>query len=365
MGDTMSSEKKKVVLTGGGTVGHVMLNKLLIPEFQNQNIEPVYIGSKDGIETEIITATSIDYHKISSGKLRRYISFDNIKDMFKVLKGIFDARKVIKREHPLFIFSKGGFVSVPVVLAARSLKVPVYIHESDLTPGLANKIAAKFASKVFVTFNKTKDVLPADKTEYLGPVIRDELIGGDQNAGYEMTGFDRDRPVLLIMGGSLGSRTINEFVRTNLEELTDHMQIVHLCGRSNLDDSLNDRKDYVQYEFVSEELAHLMTISDVIVGRSGANAIFEFLLNKKPMILIPLTITQSRGDQLENAEYFREKGFAEVIQEEELNLETFNAKLRAVEKNRIDIVKRMNQYDGGFRPGALASKLINGGKGRE
>ncbi len=354
----MDSNKRKVVLTGGGTVGHVMLNKLLIPGLFNQDVEPVYIGSKKGIEKEIISATSIKYFNISSGKLRRYISLENAKDIFKVIKGIFDARKILKREQPEFVFSKGGFVSVPVVLAAKSLKIPVYIHESDITPGLANKIASKFATRIFVTFKKTLDYLPVDKSEYIGPVIRDELQRGYTRIGYEMTEFNPEKPIMLIMGGSLGSKSINQFVRNNMDALLNEWQIIHLCGRGHYDATL-EREGYIQYEFVKRELPHLIKISDLVVGRSGSNAIYEFLLNEKPMILIPLPLSQSRGDQVENAEYFKEKGYAEVIQEDELNLDKFNQSTARIKNNRSEIIARMKGFDGGFKPEHLVDRLLN------
>jgi len=355
----MKSSRRKVILTGGGTVGHVMLNKLLIPEFISRDVEPVYIGSKEGIEKEMITPTSARYHPISSGKLRRYLSFENMKDVFKVAKGIIDARRVLKKEGAEFIFSKGGFVSVPVVLAAKSLNTPVYIHESDLTPGLANKISTKFATKCFVTFEKTMDYLPADKTEFLGPVIREELLEGDAETGRAITGFTADKPVLLFMGGSLGAGSINRFIRENLDDLTADHQIIHLCGQGNADESLNGHENYIQFEFAGEELAHLMKIADAVIGRSGANAIYELLLNKKPMILIPLPLSQSRGDQIENAGYFSEQGFAEVIQEEDLTLHEFREKMDTINRNRQAIMRRMEQYDGGFRPAALVEMLLN------
>ena len=355
----MKSSRRKVVLTGGGTVGHVMLNKLLIPEFLNRNAEPVYIGSKNGIEKEMISSTSIRYHQISSGKLRRYISFENLKDIFKVTKGILDARRVLKKEKPEFVFSKGGFVSVPVVLAAKSLKIPVYIHESDLTPGLANKISLKFATKCFVTFEKTLEYLPADKTELIGPVVRDELSGGEGAAGYTITGFTSDKPILLFMGGSLGARSINTFVRDNIGALTEDHQIIHLCGKGNTDENLDGHENYIQFEFVDEELAHLMKISDIVIGRSGSNAIYELLLNQKPMILIPLPLSQSRGDQLENARHFSAQGYAEVIEEEELTLKNFQEKMQVIIKSHDDIITKMAQYDGGFKPGTLVELLLN------
>ncbi|SOC38919.1 undecaprenyldiphospho-muramoylpentapeptide beta-N-acetylglucosaminyltransferase [Salinicoccus kekensis] len=355
----MKSSRRKAILTGGGTVGHVMLNKLLIPEFINRDVEPVYVGSKDGIEKEMISPTSIKYHSISSGKLRRYISLENLKDIFKVTKGILDARRVLKKEKPEFVFSKGGFVSVPVVLAAKSLNIPVYIHESDLTPGLANKISTKFATKCFVTFEKTMDYLPADKTELLGPVIREELSGGDRAAGFSITGFTADKPVLLFMGGSLGARSINQFIRENIEDLTEHHQIIHLCGKGNADENLNGHENYIQFEFAGEELAHLMEIADIVIGRSGSNAIYELLLNHKPMILVPLPLSQSRGDQIENAEYFSHQGYAEVIPEEDLTLHNFQEKMEMINRNRDEIIRKMKEYDGGFKPAMLVEMLLD------
>ncbi len=354
----MELKKRKVALTGGGTVGHVMLNKLMIPCLINRGIQPIYIGSKKGIEKEIIGATSIKYYNISSGKLRRYFSMENLKDVTRVAKGIGDARKILKKEKVEFVFSKGGFVSVPVVLAARSLGIPVYIHESDITPGLANKIAVKFATQIFVTFKKTLDYLPQNKTEYLGPVIRDELARGYDEIGYELTGFTPEKPVMIVMGGSLGAKSINNFIRKNLDVLTNEWQIIHLCGRGNYIEGL-DNPNYKQFEFVKKELPHLMKISKIAVGRSGSNAIYEFLLNEKPMILIPLPKGQSRGDQVENADYFKEKGYAEVIDEEVLGIDTFQEAVNRIRDDEDEILARMKQFDAGFRPKDLVDMLVD------
>ncbi len=353
----MVSENKKVMLTGGGTVGHVMLNKLLIPEFQNKNIEPHYIGSKKGIEKDIISEMNIPYHEISSGKLRRYLSFENLKDIFKVVKGVLDAKKILKREKPLFVFSKGGFVSVPVVLAAAATDVPVYIHESDLTPGLANRIASKFATKVFTTFEATAEKFTDAKAEYLGPVIRPELLEGTHEAGYALTGFNSGRPVLIVMGGSLGAKKINEFVHDNIDTLTEKYQVIHLTGKGNVNKRIRSA-GYKQFEFVGDELADLLAISDIVLSRSGSNAIFELLLAKKPMILIPLGLDQSRGDQIQNAKHFKKQGYAEVLKEEDLNLENLYEKLDYIETNYNDITYKMTQFKHGFNPGEFAGKLI-------
>ena len=353
----MVSENKKVMLTGGGTVGHVMLNKLLIPEFQNKNIEPHYIGSKKGIEKNIISEMNIPYHEISSGKLRRYLSFENLKDIFKVVKGVTDAKKVLKNEKPLFVFSKGGFVSVPVVLAAAAKDVPVYIHESDLTPGLANRIASKFATKVFTTFEATAEKFTDAKAEYLGPVIRPELLEGTHEKGYALTGFNSGKPVLIIMGGSLGAKKINDFVHGNIDTLTEKYQVIHLTGKGNVNKSIRNA-GYKQFDFVGDELADLLAISDIVISRSGSNAIFELLLAKKPMILIPLGLDQSRGDQIQNAKYFKKQGYAEVLKEEDLNLENLYESLDYIDANYSGITYKMTQFKHGFNPGELAGKLI-------
>lgn len=357
----MVSTNKKVMLTGGGTVGHVMLNKILIPELIERGIEPHYIGSKKGIEREIIGQTNIPFHEISSGKLRRYLSFENLKDIFKVLKGVTDAKKILKKEEPLFVFSKGGFVSVPVVLAAAAKDVPVYIHESDLTPGLANRIASKFATKVFCTFEETTSQFTDAKAEYLGPVLRSELSEGSTEAGYDLSNFTSQLPVLLIMGGSLGSKKINEFVWQNLSTLCEEYQIIHLTGKGNENKSVSNAR-YLQLEYADEDLKHLLAISDIAISRAGSNAIFELLLAKKPMILIPLGLDQSRGDQIQNAKHFKKHGYAEVIEEDELDLDNLQSKLRQVDDNYSEITIKMTQFKHAFKPGEFADKLIEEAK---
>lgn len=213
---------KKIAFTGGGTIGHVAVNLALIPEAQKRDIETIYIGSKNGIEKEMITDSAKDtkYIPISSGKLRRYLSFENLKDVFKVLKGVLDARKVLKKEKPDLVFSKGGFVSVPVIIAAKSLKIPSIVHESDVTPGLANKISMKFANKMYTTFEETLKYVPKEKSDYIGAIIREDLRDGSKEEGYQLTGFNDQLPVLLIMGGSLGSKALNKAIRDNLDYLT-------------------------------------------------------------------------------------------------------------------------------------------------
>lgn len=289
----------KIAFTGGGTVGHVSVNLSLIPTALSQGYEALYIGSKNGIEREMIESQlpEIKYYPISSGKLRRYISLENAKDVFKVLKGILDARKVLKKEKPDLLFSKGGFVSVPVVIAAKSLNIPTIIHESDLTPGLANKIALKFAKKIYTTFEETLNYLPKEKADFIGATIREDLKNGNAHNGYQLTGFNENKKVLLVMGGSLGSKKLNSIIRENLDALLQQYQVIHLTGKG-LKDAQVKKSGYIQYEFVKEDLTDLLAITDTVISRAGSNAIYEFLTLRIPMLLVPLGLDQSEATKL-------------------------------------------------------------------
>ncbi|HET7580172.1 MAG TPA: undecaprenyldiphospho-muramoylpentapeptide beta-N-acetylglucosaminyltransferase [Bacillales bacterium] len=334
---------KRIIFTGGGTAGHVTVNLALIPKFKKDGWDVAYIGSENGIEKQLITdLNEIDYYSISTGKLRRYFDWNNIKDPFRVLKGVFQAYRIIKKRKPDVIFSKGGFVSVPVILGARLNRVPTIIHESDFTPGLANKISIPFATKVCTTFPETAEQLNSEKAVHIGAVVRDELKEGNANRGLSHCAFTKNKPVLLVMGGSLGARRINEAVRDNLEPLLKDFQIVHICGKGNLDESI-DKKGYRQFEYVNEELPDLMAMSNFVVSRAGANAIFEFLALKKPMVLIPLSAGASRGDQILNARSFKKSGFCEVLPEEDLTDESFLSVVRHVYENRDAYIEKMEE----------------------
>ena len=305
----------KIIFTGGGTAGHVTPNIAIINELDRAKWEIHYIGSHVGIERELIEQIDIPYHSISSGKLRRYIDLENVKDAFRVIRGIFHARKTLKKLRPDVIFSKGGFVSVPVILAARSLKIPCIIHESDLTPGLANKLSKRFASKIFTSFEETVKYLPTSITQAIGSPIRRELLNGDKEKGLALLSFHTDKPILLVMGGSLGAVKINTTLRTHLTELTKDFQIVHLCGKGNMDPAFEDIPSYKQFEYVNEELADIFAVTDFVLTRGGSNAIFEFLALKIPMLIVPLPKEQSRGDQILNAANFTKKGYALTLEE--------------------------------------------------
>lgn len=335
---------KTIVFTGGGSAGHVTPNLALIPKLQERGWNIQYIGSKQGIEKEIIEGAGIPYAGISSGKLRRYFDLKNFKDPFRVLKGVIEAYSLIRKTKPEVIFSKGGFVSVPVVIAGWMNKVPVLLHESDITPGLANKIAIRFASKIFVTFEEALQHLPKGKAVYTGSPIREDILQGDRYKGLEYLSFSSDKPVITIMGGSLGAKRINETVRKLLPQLLESFQIVHLCGKGNLDSTLMNRTGYKQFEYISKELPDVLAATDLVISRAGSNAIFEFLALKKPMILIPLSKAASRGDQILNAESFEKQGYCHLIYEEQLTEKELLHAVKEVYGYRLRYKEKMKGF---------------------
>ena len=337
---------KRIILTGGGTAGHVTPNIALIPRLRELDIQ--YIGSYAGIEKELIEPFGIPYHGISSGKLRRYFSVQNFTDPFRVIKGFGEARKLIKELKPDVIFSKGGFVSVPVVLAGKKSKVPVIIHESDMTPGLANKIAIPSATKVCCNFPETLDCLPEGKAVLTGSPIRQELLSGNKIAAMDMCGFTADKPVILVIGGSLGSVIVNNAVREALPELLNKFQVIHLCGKGKTDESLNGTKGYCQFEYIKNELRDIFALADIVISRAGANAICELLALRKPNLLIPLSAKASRGDQILNARSFERQGFSMVIEEENLSKESLLQAVQNLYDNRstfMDAMRNSGQQD--------------------
>ena len=310
---------KKIVLTGGGTAGHVTPNIAMLDRLKSEGYEVSYIGSKNGIEKKLIENLGIPYYGISTGKLRRYFSWQNFTDPFRVVKGYFEAKKIIKEIDPDVCFSKGGFVSVPVVLAAKKNKVPTIVHESDMTPGLANKIAIKRAVKVCCNFPETVDKLPKGKGILTGTPLRKELFTGSKEVALKICGFtDISRPVLLAFGGSTGAARLNEAVRKNLDELLKEYNVIHLCGKGKGDASYNDRIGYKQIEYCDKEMKDMFAAADIVLSRAGANAICELKALKKPNILVPLGLDQSRGDQILNAQSFEKQGFSKVIADDKI-----------------------------------------------
>ena len=339
---------KRIILTGGGTAGHVTPNIALIPKLRELGFDIHYIGSYNGIEKDLIEPFGIPYHGISSGKLRRYFSLQNFTDPFRVIKGFGEARKLIKNLKPDVIFSKGGFVSVPVVLAGKKCKVPVIIHESDMTPGLANKIAIPSAAKICCNFPETLDCLPEGKAVLTGSPIRQELLSGNKIAAMDLCKFTADKPVILVIGGSLGSVVVNNAVRESLPCLLKVFQIIHLCGKGKTDESLKNTKGYCQFEYVKDELRDIFALSEIVISRAGANAICELLALRKPNLLIPLSAKASRGDQILNARSFERQGFSMVLEEEDLTKETLTSTVYKLFEKRgsyVDAMRNSNQQD--------------------
>ena len=332
---------KRIILTGGGTAGHVTPNIALLPRLKELGYDIQYIGSYTGIEKELIEPFGIPYHGISSGKLRRYFSVQNFTDPFRVLKGFREAHKLIRQLKPDVIFSKGGFVSVPVVLAGKRCKVPVIIHESDMTPGLANKIAIPSSAKVFCNFPETLKSLPEGKAVLTGSPIRQELLSGNKIAAMDMCHFTSDKPVILVIGGSLGAVAVNNAVREALPELLKDFQIIHLCGKGKMDESLKDVEGYCQFEYIKNELRNLFALADIVISRAGANAICELLALHKPNLLIPLSANASRGDQILNARSFERQGFSLVLEEEQLTKETLLNAVKTLYENRTTFINSM------------------------
>lgn len=336
---------KRIILTGGGTAGHVTPNIALIPALKEAGYGIDYIGSYNGMEKGLIEDYGIPYHGISSGKFRRYFDLKNFTDPFRVLKGFGEANRLMKELKPDVVFSKGGFVSVPVVIAAKKNKIPAIIHESDMTPGLANKLCFSSAIKVCCNFPETVEKLPKGKAVLTGSPIRSELAEGDATKGREFCGLDDAKPVILIMGGSLGAANVNNAVRRILPKVLEDYYVVHLCGKDKVDESLKDTKGYVQFEYIKDELKDLFAMSDIVISRAGANAICELLYLAKPNLLIPLSANASRGDQVLNARSFEKQGFSKVLEEEKLTDEILLNTINSLYKEKASYIKTMQESE--------------------
>lgn len=334
---------KRIVLTGGGTAGHVTPNIALIPKLQKLGWEIHYIGSYNGIEKKLIRDQGIPYYGISSGKLRRYKDVKNLTDPLKVVKGIGQATRLIRKIKPNVVFSKGGFVTVPVIIGAKLNGVPSIIHESDMTPGLANRISIPFATKVCTTFPETLNHLPKNKAVHTGTPIREEILEGQKNRARKICGFDQDKPVLLMMGGSLGAVRVNNILRSALNDILKNYQFIHLCGKGNIDRNLENVNGYKQFEYISKGLSDIFALSDIVISRAGANSISELLALKKPNILIPLPASASRGDQILNATSFESQGYSYVLKEEDMNKRSILDAINTVFIDRSNYIKKMDR----------------------
>lgn len=358
---------KKIVLTGGGTSGHVTPNLALLPELKKAGYSISYIGSRHGIEKQLLEKEGIDYHSINTGKLRRYFDMKNFTDMFRVADGFRQAVALLGRLKPDVVFSKGGFVSCPVVWAAWLRRIPVVIHESDMTPGLTNKLSMPFSKRVCYTFPESEKHLPANKGIRTGMPIRETLMGGIASEGRRICGFTGLKPVILIIGGSLGSEKINNAVRGILGSLLKDFQICHLCGKGNVNSELEGVNGYKQFEYINEEQPHIFAMADIVVSRAGATVLYELLTLKKPNILIPLSKSASRGDQILNAQSFEKQGFSIVLPEEQLDAKRLEGLIRKAFTDRktfIDTMEKRASISGVKAVVDVLEKVIlNVGKG--
>jgi UDP-N-acetylglucosamine--N-acetylmuramyl-(pentapeptide) pyrophosphoryl-undecaprenol N-acetylglucosamine transferase len=341
----MITKSKKIIFTGGGSAGHVTPNLALIEKFLKENWEISYIGSQTGIEKELIAKISIPYYAIVTGKLRRYLSWQNFIDPIKVIYSITQAFILCLKLKPNIVFSKGGFVSLPVVVAAWLCRIPVIIHESDLTIGLTNKLCFPLATKICVTFPETiKQIANKTKGVITGTPIRKDFFTGDATLGRKICSFIPEKKIILVFGGSLGAEIINKIIRELLPNILEKFQIVHITGKNKIDPTLQ-YSGYKQFEYLHEEFPHVLAASDLVISRSGANSIYELIALRKPNILLPLARTASRGDQITNAKYCVNKGFSEMILEEQLTANVLLEKIALIEKQSDVMIAAMKQFE--------------------
>jgi len=334
-----------IVFTGGGSAGHVTPNLAIIEACINSGDRVAYIGSYHGLERQLVERLAIDYYPIRSGKLRRYFSWQNFIDPFNIAIAVVQSFYYLLRLKPKKVFSKGGFVAFPVVVAARMLGIEVIAHESDFSPGLANRMSYPFVAKLCLTFPEAVQYFKKrQKLLVTGTPIRQQLTQGDKQRGLALCNFNEQKPVVLVTGGGLGATPINQAVRAALDELLAQFNVIHLTGLDRTDERLRDVPGYCQFDYVHDELADLFAASDVIVSRAGANAIYEFILLQKPHLLIPLPKKVSRGDQLDNADYFASKQLSEVLFEEQLTTELLLASINHLYQHKSAYQEKMAQF---------------------
>ncbi len=326
----------KIVLCGGGTAGHIMPNIALLPTLKQNFDEIHYIGT-DGLEKKLLANYPyVKYHEISSVKLVRSLTLKNLAIPFKLAKSIKQCKKILKEISPNVIFSKGGYVSVPVVLASKN--IPVYAHESDYTMGLANKIIYKKANTMFFSFDDTAKKYKKGKLS--GPPIRAEIFSGNKNKAKSELKINNNLPCVLFVGGSLGAKAINEIVYKCVPKLCKSNNVIHITGKNY---TTLKHQNYFQIEY-STHIEDLLALADYVVSRSGSNAIFEFLTLKKPMLLIPLPKSNSRGDQILNANYFHKNGFAHVLYQEDLTEQNLINEINYLKQTSSELKHNMNRY---------------------
>jgi UDP-N-acetylglucosamine--N-acetylmuramyl-(pentapeptide) pyrophosphoryl-undecaprenol N-acetylglucosamine transferase len=331
-----------ILFTGGGTAGHVVPNLVLIDALKQERAIIGYVGSADGIEKTMVEAKGIAFHAVSCGKLRRYFSLKTVLAPFQIGLGMVQSFFLLWKLKPDVVFSKGGFVAFPVVVGAWLNRIPIVAHESDMSPGLANRLCFPFVNKICLTFDAAKNHFKTqDKIEVTGTPLREQLFEGIPSKGLALCGFNMDKPCLLVIGGSMGAQAINGCIRESLSQLLPTFQVIHVCGKGKMDASLDALEGYKQFEYVQDELADLFAAASLVISRSGANSLSEIVALNKPHVLIPLSARASRGDQIQNARYFQQLGISVVIQEEVLNNQTLLQAIEEVRHNEKAIVQKM------------------------
>lgn len=343
---------KKIVLTGGGTMGHVTPNLALIPHLQAAGYEIHYIGTEKGMEADKLRALpGVTYYGVKTGKLRRYFSWQNFTDPFRVLAGAVQSARLMGKIRPNVVFSKGGFVAVPVVFGAWLHRIPVVCHESDLTPGLANRLCKPFARRIATTFPECAAAL-GDKAETVGTPLRPELFHGSRAKGLSLLHFTGEKPILLMMGGSSGAQAVNKALREALPRLTQVFDVAHICGKGNLDAALDGAPSYTQVEFLDAALPDVLACADLVLSRAGSNALMEFQALAKPLLLVPYPKGASRGDQILNAQSLEKRGLCHVLLQENMTADTLTDALTRTwaDRNRlVAAVKAAPPSDGTAR----------------
>jgi UDP-N-acetylglucosamine--N-acetylmuramyl-(pentapeptide) pyrophosphoryl-undecaprenol N-acetylglucosamine transferase len=333
------TEPRHVLFTGGGSAGHVVPSLPLIAHFSALGSRVSYIGSKAGPEAGLIEPLGVPFYTIRSGKLRRYWSWRNVADVWWTLVGICQAIVLIRKLRPSIVFSKGGYAAFPVVVGAWIWRVPVVAHESDLTPGLANRLSLPFVAAVCTNFALTRFPIGNRPIIHTGTPLRTELLRGDAQRGRALLNVAQDRPLIVVVGGSLGAEALNEVVRAALDVLLSFACVVHVCGANRTDPRLAQRGGYHQFEFVGAAWGDLLAAADVVVSRAGANSLYELVALHKPHLLVPLPRSASRGDQIANAAYARDLGWSRVVAEADLDAARLAVEVRAIYADRLHIAQ--------------------------
>lgn len=334
---------RTIVFTGGGTAGHVLPTKPIVERLQDRGDRVVFIGSKSGLERQLVADWDVEFEDITAGKLRRYLSFENFIDAFRVPIGILQALLLLLKSKPNVVFSKGGYVAFPVVFAAWLLRIPVVAHESDLSPGLATRMCTPFVKTQCVSFAQTKT--NARRVVVTGTPIRAELLAGDAKRAKTWLKLDSKLKVLVVVGGSLGAEAINQVVHSSIKEFAQEFVVIHVCGKGNIDENLRTVENYFQFEYIDEQWGDVLALADIVVSRSGANALFELLSMRKPNLLIPLPLAQSRGDQIENAELAETSGWSVVLPQDECNQESLTVKISSILENLTQWQAKLQTFE--------------------